>query len=162
MRIIYVGKKDAYYAWANTRWACPREEIRILCVGRNANNIRGKKRRILCMGKPHGGNAYIFFPHILCVGRNAHNIRGKKRRILCMGKPHRGNAHIFPHTFYALEEMRIIYVKKKRILCMGKPHCGNAHIFFPQILCVGRNAHNIRVKKRRILCMGKPTMGMPT
>ena len=39
MLIIYVGEKDAYYAWANTRWACPHEEIRILCVGRNAYNI---------------------------------------------------------------------------------------------------------------------------
>ena len=60
MLIIYVGEKDANYAWANTRWACPHEEIRILCVGRNAYNILGKKRRILCMGKPHGGNAHIF------------------------------------------------------------------------------------------------------
>ena len=23
MRIIYMGKKDAYYAWAKTRWECP-------------------------------------------------------------------------------------------------------------------------------------------
>ena len=69
MLIIYVGEKDANYAWANTRWACPHEEIRILCVGRNAYNILGKIRRILCMGKNKVGM------HTL---RHVHFMRGKK------------------------------------------------------------------------------------
>ena len=43
--------------------------MRILCVGRNAYNIRGKKRRILCMGKNKVGM------HTL---RHAHFMRGKK------------------------------------------------------------------------------------
>ena len=54
------GENNAYYAWAKTLWECPLFFTRILCVGRNAHNIRGKKRRILCMGKPHRGNAHIF------------------------------------------------------------------------------------------------------
>ena len=69
MLIIYVGEKDAYYAGANRRWACPHEEIRILCVGRNAYNIRGKKRGILCMGKDHVGMPTL---------KHAHFMRGKK------------------------------------------------------------------------------------
>ena len=122
-----------------------------------------------------------FFRHILCVGKNAHNIRGKKRRILCMGKPHRGNAHIFSDTFYAWEKMRIIYVGKTTHIMHGQKDGGNAHInkcafyawgkkriiyahimhgqtprwecphFFPHILCVGKNAHNIRGKKKHII-----------
>ena len=68
MLIIYMGEKDAYYAWANTRWACPPEEVRILCVGRNAYNIRGKKG-ILCMGKKTVGMPTL---------KHAHFMRGKK------------------------------------------------------------------------------------
>ena len=51
MLIIYVGEKDAYYAWAKTRWACQHEEIRILCVGRNAYNIRGEKKSYYAWAK---------------------------------------------------------------------------------------------------------------
>ena len=68
MLIKYVGEKDAYYAWANTRWACPHEEIRILCVGKNAYNIRGKKG-ILCMGQKTVGMPTL---------THAHFMRGKK------------------------------------------------------------------------------------
>ena len=62
------GEKDAYYAWANRRWACPHEEIRILCVGRNAYNIRGKKG-ISCMGQKNVGMPTLTHVHFM---------RGKK------------------------------------------------------------------------------------
>ena len=62
---LYIhGKPHAYYAWANPLWACPREEIGILSVRKNAHNIRGEKQRTLCKGNAHG--------------RNAHFMRGKK------------------------------------------------------------------------------------
>ena len=98
---------------------------------------------------------------ILCVGRNAYNIRGKKRRILCMEKKI-GNAHIKTCTFYAWEEMLIIYVGEKDAYYAWANTlwaCPHEEI---RILCVGRNAYDIRGKKRRILCMGKHTVGMPT
>ena len=65
MLIIYVGEKYAYYAWANTRWACPHEEIRILCVGRNAYNILGKKDAYYAWANPTVGMPTFFPTHFM-------------------------------------------------------------------------------------------------
>ena len=78
------------------------------------------------------------------------------------GQRQGGNAQINTCAFYAWEEMRIIYVGKKTHIMHGQTPPWEYPHFFRHILCVGKNAHNIRGEKRRILCMGKSMVGMPT
>ena len=100
-RIIYVGKSTHIMHGQTPRWECPHFFPHILCVGKNAHNIREKKRT-LCMGKNTVGMP-THKMRILCVGKNAHNLRGKK------------------YAYYARANPAVrMPTQKMRLLCMGK------------------------------------------
>ena len=94
------------------------DEMRIVCMGKNAHNIRGK--RILCMGKPTMGMPTEEM-RILCMGKNAHNVRGN----IMHGRTHSGhkrNTH-----FMRGQKCAYAYVGKPTHNMHGKTHGGNAH-----------------------------------
>ena len=135
------------------RWECPHFFRHILCVGKNAHNIRGENNAYYAWAKTLW-ECPLFFTRILCVGKNAHNISGKnhayyawaktvgmpthKMRILCVGK----NAHNIrgKNAYYAWA----------RILCMGK--CMGPRWECPRIKC----AFYVW-EKMRIIYVGKTT-----
>ena len=51
-RNAHFTRVKKYYAWAKPLWECQREQMQILCVERNAHNIRGKTQAYYAWANP--------------------------------------------------------------------------------------------------------------